>query len=128
MQRIERVEELLLRTVLAREELNVVDQQHVHGPVLVTELAHPGGRDRADHLVCELFGSEIHDALAREAVVNLMADGVHEVSLAQPHTSIKKEWVVAVARSFGDCLGSGMSELRVVPDDERREPEAGVEL
>ena len=47
-----------------------------------------------------------------------MADGVHEVGLAQTHPAVEEERVVAVARRLGHSLGRGMRELRVVPDDE----------
>ena len=38
VERVERVEELLLRALLAREELDVVDQEHVRGAVAALEL------------------------------------------------------------------------------------------
>ena len=55
VQGVERMEELFLGAVFPGEELHVVDQQHVDGPVLVAELSHARGGDRADHLVCELL-------------------------------------------------------------------------
>ena len=118
MQRVEGVEELFLRPVLSGEELDIVDEQHVDRAVLVPELAHPGGGDGADHLVGELLGRQIDDALAWEAIVHLMADGVHEVRLAQAHASVEEQRVVAVARGFGYGLGGRVGELRVVTDDE----------
>ena len=118
VQRIEGVEELFLRSVLAGEELHVVDQQDVDGAVLVPELAHARGGDRADDLVRELLRREIDDPLARETVVDLVPDRVHQVGLAQAHTSIQEERVVAVARSLGHRLRRRVGELRVVTDDE----------
>ena len=112
------MKELFFGAVLAREKLDVVDQQNVNGAVLVAELAHASGGDGADDLVGELLRSEVDDALARKTVVDLVADGVHEVCLTESHTSIQEERVVAVAWSFGDCLGSSVRELRVVPDHE----------
>ena len=50
---VEGVEELLLGAVLAGQELDVVDEQHVDSPVLVPELAHLGGLDGGDNLVGE---------------------------------------------------------------------------
>src|SRR5260370_21085083 len=111
---------------LAGQELDVVDEQHVDRAVLVPELAHPRGGDGADDLIGELLRSEVDDALAREAVVHLMADRVHEVSLAETHASIEEKRVVAVAPCLGDGLGCGMGELRVVPDHERRKLESNI--
>src|SRR4029077_5494969 len=119
VQRIEGVEELLLGAVLACKKLDVIDQQHIDGAVLVAELAHARGGDGADDFVRELLRRQIDDPLAWETVVDLMADRVHEMCLAEPHASIKEKWVVAVARGFGDRLRGGVSELRVVADHER---------
>src|ERR1700676_4015453 len=105
VQGVEGVEELLRGTVLAREELNVVDQEDVHGAVLVTELAHASGGDRADHLVGELFGCQVNDPLARKTVVYLVTYRMHEMGLAKPHAPVEEQRVVAVARSFCDRLG-----------------------
>ena len=50
VKRVERVEELVLRAVLVRQELDVVDQQHVRrGPVARAEVLHRrAADDRAD--------------------------------------------------------------------------------
>ena len=82
------------------------------------ELTHSRSRDRADDLVRELLGREIDDALAREALVHLVADGVHEVGLAETDASVEEQRVVAVAWSFRDRLGGRMRELRVMTDHE----------
>ena len=92
------------------------------------ELAHASSGDGADHLVGELLRRQVDDALAREAVVHLMADGVHQVRLAQAHAAVEEEWVVAVARCFGHGLGGRVGELGVVTDDERREAKTRIEL
>src|SRR5438093_13325305 len=64
VQRVEGVEELFLRPVLSGKELDVVDEQHVYRAVLVPELAHSRGGDGADHLVGELLGRQLDDAIA----------------------------------------------------------------
>src|SRR5258707_15333926 len=91
MQRVEGVEELFFRAVLAGQELHVVDEQHVDRAVLVAELSHAGGSDRGDDLVGELLGREVDDSLARKSVMNLVADGVHEVGFAEAHASVEKQ-------------------------------------
>ena len=65
-QRVERVEELVLRAVLAGEELDVVDQQHVAAlAVLAAELVHLPVADAVDVLVHERLGREVQDAPLR---------------------------------------------------------------
>src|ERR1700730_1542785 len=128
MERIESVEELLLRAVLAGKELDVVDEQDIDRPILVPELTHARGGDGADHLVGELLRGEVDDALAWKTVVHLMADCVHQVGLTETHTSVQEQRVVAVAWSFRDSLRGRMGELRVVTDHEGGELEATIEL
>ena len=111
MQRVERVEELFFGAVLAGQELDVVDEQHVDGSVFVPELAHASRGYGGDDLVGELLRREVNNALAREAVVDLVADCMHEVRLAQTDSSIEEQGVVAVAGSFRDGLGRRVSEL-----------------
>jgi hypothetical protein len=50
VQRVERVEELVLRALLAGEELDVVDEQDIDAfSVVATKLVHPTGADRWSH-------------------------------------------------------------------------------
>ena len=42
VQRVERVEELVLRAFLARDELDVVDEQHVDAAVALAEIERCG--------------------------------------------------------------------------------------
>ena len=63
-QRVERVEELFLRTVLAGEELDVVDQQRVERAVRLLELVDRVVLQGADHVADEALGVHVGD-LAR---------------------------------------------------------------
>src|SRR3981081_66515 len=128
MQRVERMEELLLRPVFAGKELDVVDEQDIDRPGLVPELTHSRVGDGADHLIGELLRGEVDNPLAWKPAVDLMADCVHQVRLAETHTSVQEQRVVAVAGSFSDSLRGRMGELRVVTDHEGGELEATIEL
>ena len=82
VQRVEGVEELFLRALLAGEELDVVDEQHVDVAELVAEAGHLVVADRVDHLVGELFAGDVADGGMGLAALHVVADGVHEVGLA----------------------------------------------
>ena len=56
MDRVEGVEELFLGSLLARDELHVVDQQHARVAVLESEIVGAVLADRLDELVGERFG------------------------------------------------------------------------
>ncbi len=60
-QRIEGMEELFLRVVLADQELQVVDHQHVDAAQVVLELDRGLVADRGDEVVHEFFGRHVGD-------------------------------------------------------------------
>ena len=99
---IERVEELFLRPFLVGDELDVVDQQQVDAPVARPEVVDLALLDAGDELVGELLAGGVDDALAREARQDLVADGMHQVRLAQAHAAVQEERVVGVAGPLGD--------------------------
>ena len=60
VQRVKRMEELLLRHFLAFEEMHVVHQEEIHvGPVAAPELGHRPAVDALDDLVDELLGADV---------------------------------------------------------------------
>ena len=99
--RIEGVEELFLRPLLVGDELDVVDEQQVDAPVAGAEIVDLALLDRRDELVGELLAGGVDDALARKARQHLVADGVHQVRLAQAHAAVQEERVVGVAGPLG---------------------------
>jgi hypothetical protein len=58
-ERVEGVEEFLLRPFLAREELNVVDEQHISLPIAVAEFDELAVLDRVDELVREALAGRV---------------------------------------------------------------------
>ena len=71
------MEELFLSPILAGEELDVVDQQHVDGPIACPEVVHPAFLDGRDHLVHEFFAGHIGDPPAVMLFQHGMTDGMH---------------------------------------------------
>jgi hypothetical protein len=65
VQRVERVEELLLGLRLAHEELDVVDEQDVVAAVVALERLDVARLQRAEELVREALGGRVPDAQAR---------------------------------------------------------------
>ena len=127
-QRIERVEELLLRALLPRQELDVVDQEQVHVPVLVAERQRLGVLDRVDHLVGEALGGHVVDAQVGPAAHHLVADGVQQVGLAQARAAEDEERVVGVPRVLRDGHAGGVRETVAAADDEALERVPGTQL
>ena len=92
MERVERVEEALLGLLLAYEELNVVQEQQAGAAVAFPELV---GRSLAygPYIgVGELLGCGVDEGHA--ARCGAVADGVHEMGLAEPDVRVQDEGVV----------------------------------
>ena len=116
--RVERVEELFLGPFLVRDELDVVDEQQVDPAVARPELVDLALLDARDELVGELLRRRVDDALAREAGDDLVADGVHQVGLAEADAAVQEERVVGVARALGDRQAGRMGQPVGRADDE----------
>ena len=124
---VEGVEELLLRAVLALEEVHVVDQQHVHLAVFLAELREGLLLDRFHELIRELLARDVaHDgvALPRD---HFLADSLEQVRLAEAGGAVEEERVVDLAGLFSDRLGHSDGVTAVGADDEAVEVELRVE-
>ena len=94
MQRVEGVEKLLLRALLAGQKLDIVDQQHIGLAIPLAELLHRGGFDRGDRLVGEFFTIHIDNVEIRMVFLDLDLDGVQKVGLAQTGRPVDEQRVV----------------------------------
>ena len=126
-QRVEGVEELFLRAVLAGDELHVIDHQHIDRPeqlLEVHDLTFAQGLHEAVH---ELLGRQVEHAQVRAAGLQLMRDGMHQVGLAQADAAVKEQRVEGDRPAFGHPAGGGMGQLVRLADDEAVEGEAGIQ-
>lgn len=110
MQGVEGVEELLLESFLAFDELNVIDEEHVDLSVSALELDGGVLANRIDELVQEGLGRDISNGEVWVVRVHVACDGAEKVCLAEPSVSVDEEWVVRLCRGFGHRQCSGMSE------------------
>ena len=94
VQRVERVEELLLEPLLALHELDVVDEQHVDVAVAALEVGDGVGADGVDVLVEERLGGDVAHDVVLVVVVHVVADGVQQVGLAQTGRAVDEQRVV----------------------------------
>src|SRR6186713_3630447 len=89
--RVERVEELFLRAILPREELDVIDEQRVQRAIRLLKLADPIMLKRIHHVSDEALRVHVGDAGAGVLCTDHIADAVHQVCLAETHTTIYKQ-------------------------------------
>ena len=118
VQRIERVEELLLNSFLPGEKLDIVDQQDIGFAVSTPEFGQFIVLDRFDVLVGEFLRRKTEDLQLWVFLEHIVADGVQQVRFAQPHPGVKKQWVVGASRRLGHGQSRRVREVVVVPNHE----------
>ena len=114
---------LLLRPLLAAQELHVVDDQHGDPAIALPELLHLIPPERHDHVVQELLRGD-----ARHAAASPLAHGVgdrrQQVRLSEPERAVDEERVVALPRRLHDGLRRLEGTRVALADDEGVEREA----
>src|SRR5438067_12714005 len=94
VQRIERVKKLLLNALFAREELDVINQQHIGLAVSFSETHQLIILNAVYVLISEFFRRKVTHARSLLVRGNLLSDRVEQMRLAQTVSAIKKERIV----------------------------------
>jgi hypothetical protein len=128
VQIVEGVEKLLLRPLLSRDELDVVDQEQVQAAVPIAELDGGVEADGVDEIVGELLGRHVGDPDARIALPRVMTDGVEQVGLAEAHAAVDEQGIVRLRELLPDRHAGRVRELVARPDHERVEGVFRIEL
>ena len=115
------MKELLLETFTVLEELDVVDQQDVDVAIAALERRVGVGANGVDELVEERLGGDVAHSVVLVVVVDVVADGVQQVGLAESGRAIDEQRVVRARRRLGDAQGGGEGELVRGSLDERLE-------
>src|SRR4030043_1152353 len=124
------MEEFYLRSLLAGDKLNVVNEEHLYAPKLLSKPVHTLESYGVDEFVGELFGGEVTDLGRvgnRPGLYYSMANGIEKMRLAQTDASVDEEWIVSPPRRVGYCLGWGRGKLISPPDPKIIKGIAGVE-
>ena len=79
------------------QELDIVDEQHVDVPVFVPEGFVGIVLDGADQFIGEGFTGNIQNLHFRMVIMDVVADGVHQMGLAQARVAVQEKGVVALA-------------------------------
>ena len=126
-QRVEGMEELFLRVLLAGEELDVVDQQRMQRAVRGLEIVHAVVLQRPHHVADEALRVHVGDARFAVTLLDQVADGVHEVGLAEADAAVDEQRVIGAAGIVGDLQGGGLGEVVALALDESVEGEVRIE-
>ena len=110
------MEKLFLRPLLARDELNIVDEQDVHVAVLLPEFFHALVAHAIDEFVGKLLRRQVGHLGPRRPALDMVADGVQEMGLAEPHTAVDEQGIIGPARRVCHRPCGGMGELVARPN------------
>jgi hypothetical protein len=122
VQVIERVEELGLCLLGPGQELDVVEQEDVHVPILPLKDVSASLPDGLDELGHEGLRGDVADPGARGQGPHVIGDGEEKVRLAEADASVDEDRVVGLRwRGFGYRQGSSVRELVAGSGDERVE-------
>ena len=129
VQRVEGVEELLLGALLAGQELDVVDQQHVD----VAEACRGSWSScrSATELIISLVNfsrREIADGGLRLAALDLVADGLHQMGLAHADAAVQEKRVVGLNGRSATACAAAMANWFPLPITKASNCVARVEL
>ena len=125
MQAVERMEELFLGRLFARDKLDIVHQQDIDRAVLGAELVGGAVANGVDNIIGELLRGDVEHR--QPGLHPLMADGVQEVGLAQSHAAIEEERVVRLARCLRDGQGGCVCQAVAAAHDKGIEGIARIE-
>src|SRR5207237_6379104 len=104
VQRVERVEELLLRPFLPGQELDVVEEERVGGAVAIAELLHAVVADRRDQLRDEGVGRHVDDLEPWIPFADLLCYGLDQMRLAEAGAAVDEERSERAPRVLGERL------------------------
>src|SRR3989344_1447487 len=107
---IECVEEFLLSPLFARKKLYIVDDEHIHLPVLPAESFDLLLAYCFDHLIRELLGSDVEHNSTRIRVMVRMPYPLQEVRFAKSHAPVDEERVVFAPGLRRGCLRRCMGQ------------------
>ena len=90
--------------------------------------AHAIEAKRGDHFVREFLGADVGEAQRRIPLLERVADRLHQMGLAQPHSTVEEKRVIGLRGLLGDGLSGGMCELIRAANDETFKSVARIQL
>ena len=117
-QGVEGVQELFLRRLLTRQEVQVIDQQGVALAEVPAERGQLAGTHRLHEAVGEILSGDVDDARLRAGATKAGVDAFKEVRLACADRTVQDEGIGRLARLLDDAQGGGDGDAVAWADDE----------
>ena len=120
-ERVERMEKFLLRPLFTTEKLNVVNQKKVGLAITFPEFYQITVLYRVDELVDEQLTRDIKHLHVLPFRPDELADGLHQMGLAQTDAAVNEQRIVRSRRRLRDSETGCVRDFVVRADDERFE-------
>ena len=88
------MEKFFLGCLLSRDELNIIDHEHVNIAILLTQRQGLVVTNRVDDFVCEFLRRDIAQPNTPVVRLDAVPNGLHQVSFAEPDAAVNEQWVV----------------------------------
>ena len=118
VERVEGMEEFLLRTFLAADELDIVDEQNVRIAVLAAEFRHLGKAERLDQLVGEVVAFDIANHHVGIVLLDFVADRVEKMGFSESRVAVEEQGIVRLGRIRRDGKACRVREFVGRSDNE----------
>jgi len=106
------VKNFFLRAFFSHDELNIVDQQHVHCMKPLAEAEHLVESQGVDHFNRKFFRAHVAQPRRRIALLDGMPDGMHQVRLTHSHPTVKKQRIVRFSMAAPRPLAKPHAQIR----------------
>src|SRR5437660_12872012 len=118
---VESVKEFLLRSLLASEKLDVVNQENISLAITLPEFDEITVLDRVDEFVDEQLTRDVDHLHVSSFRPHILSDGLHQMGFAQANAAVNEQRIVRARRRLRDGKTGGMRDFIVRADDERLE-------
>ena len=95
---------------MLRQEVDVVDHQNIRGPEVMAEILHATRLHTLVEQIHECGAGDVADRRIRTIPEDSLADGLEEVGLPQPDTTMDEVRVVGTTGLFSDRIGCHQRE------------------
>ncbi len=118
MQCVKRMKEFFLDPLLARQELHVINQQHIGLPVFLAKPCKLMVLDAFDVFVGKLFARNVRHACLLAVPRHMVPNSVQQMRLAQTNPAIHKQRVIGFTRRLSHGQRGSVRKTVVVADNE----------
>ena len=124
---VESVKEFLLRSLLASEKLDVVNQEKISLAITLPEFDEITVLDRIDELVDEQLTRDVEHLHVSSFRPCILSDGLHQMGFAQADAAVNEQRIVRARRGLCDGKTGCVRDFIVRADDEGFERVSRIE-